>query len=100
MFRQIVEKKFPLRHAPDIGLFMTIEADQERSDEIEFSQVGQRLERFNLPDHTTHAEQAGKVSKHGKLIQIEPEPFVAEQLSDVKEISCTAAKIENALRAD
>ena len=68
MFGEIIEKKFPLWHAPDIGLFMAIEADQERSDEIEFPQVEQRLERFNLPDHTTHAEQAGKVSKHGELI--------------------------------
>src|SRR5438445_7937983 len=99
MFGEIIEKKFPLWHAPDIGLCMAIEADKERSDEIEVPQVGQRLERFNLPDHTTHAEQAAKVSKHGKVIQIEPEPFVAEQLSNVKEISCTAAKIENALRA-
>lgn len=68
MFGQIVEKKLPLGHAPDIGLFVTIEADQKCSDEIKFPQVGQRLESFNLPDHTTHAEQAGKVSKHGELI--------------------------------
>ena len=31
--------------------------------------------------------------------EIEAEPLVTEQLSDVKKISCTAAKIENSLRA-
>ena len=100
MFRQIVEKKLPFRHAPHIGLFMTIEADQERSDQVKFSHgVGQRIKGVDLPDHTAHAEQSRKVAKHGEFIQIEPEPLVPEQLSDVKEVSCTAAKIENSLRA-
>jgi len=99
MFGQIVEKKFPLRHAPHIGLFMTIEADQERSDQIEFPQVGQGIECFDLPDHAAHAKQGRKVSKHGQPVQIESEALVPEQLSDVKEIPRTAAKIENALRA-
>src|SRR6266700_260449 len=71
MFGKIVEEKFPLRHAPHIGLFMPIEADQERSDEIEFSQVGQGIKRFDRPDHATHPEQPGNISKHGELIQIE-----------------------------
>src|SRR6202035_1195850 len=98
MLRQIVEEKFPLRHAPHINLFMTIEADQEASDQIEFPQdVGQGIESFDFPDHTAHVEQARNVAKHRDLIQIEPEPFVPEQLSDVKEISCTGAKIENPL---
>lgn len=78
---------------------MTIEADQECSDEIEFSKIGQGIESFDFPDHSTHAEQARKVAKHGELIQIESEPFVSEQLSDVQEISCTAAEIQNSLRA-
>ncbi len=99
MFGKIVEEKFPLRHAPHIGLFMPIEADQERSDEIEFSQVGQGIERFDRPDHATHPEQPGNISKHGELIQIEPEPFVAKQLSDVEKISRAATKIENAFRS-
>src|ERR1700751_4932422 len=100
MFRQIVEKKFPLRHAPHINLLMTIEADQERSDQIEFPQdVGQGIESFDFPDDSAHAEQVGKVAKHGELIQIESDPFVPEQLSDVKEISRAAAEIENPLWA-
>src|SRR6478672_2101642 len=99
MFGQIVEKKFPLRHAPYTDLFMTIEADQECSDQIEFSQVGEGIERFDLPDHAAHAKQGRKVSKHGQPVQIEPEPLVPEQLRDVKEIPRPAAKIENALPA-
>ena len=98
MFRQIVEKKFPLRHAPDIGLFMMIEADQERSDQIEFPQVGQGLESFDLPDYAAHTKQRSKIAKHGQPIQIKSQSLVPEQLSDVKEIPCTAAKIENSLR--
>ena len=78
MFRQIVQKKFPLRHAPYIGLFMTIEADQECSNQIEFSQVGQGIESFDFPDHTAHTEEPRKVAKHGELIQIESEPLVSE----------------------
>ncbi len=63
-----------------------------------FPKIGQGIESFDFPDHSTHAEQARKVPKHGELIQIEPEPFVSEQLSDVQEIPCTAAEIENSLR--
>ena len=77
---------------------MTIEADQECSDQIEFSQVGQGIESFDFPDHTAYVEQPRKFAKHRELIQIEAEPLVPEQLSDVKEISCTAAKIENSPR--
>src|ERR1700752_2472616 len=100
MFRQIVEKEFPFRNAPHIGLFMTIEADQEGSDHVELPYgVGQRNKSVDLPDHTAHAEQARKVPKHGELIQIETEPLMTEELSDVKEVSCTAGKIENSLRA-
>src|ERR1051326_227347 len=98
MFGQIVQKKFPLRNTPYIALFMTVEANQKRSDHIEFAQVGEGIESFDFPDHAPHTEQSRQVSKHGKLIEIEPEPFVSEQLSDVKEISRTAAKIENSLR--
>ena len=99
MFRQIVEKKFPLRHAPHIGLLMMVEADQERSDQIEFSQVGQGLESFDLPDYAAHTQQRSKVAKHGQPIQIKSQSLVPEQLSDVKEIPRTAAKIENSLWA-
>jgi len=99
MFGQIVEKKFPLRHAPYTDLFMTIEADQERSDQVEFAQVGKGIESFDLPNHAAHAKQGRKVAKHGQPVQIEPESLVPEQLSDVKEISCTAAEIENSLWA-
>src|SRR5947199_9298781 len=99
MFGKIVEEKFPLRHAPHIGLFMPIEADKERSDEIEVSQFGQGIERFDRPDHATHPEQPGNISKHGELIEIEPEPVVAKQLSDVEKISRAATNTENAFRS-
>ena|SRR5438552_10811600 len=98
MFGQIVEETFPFWHAPNIGLFMSVEADQECRDQIKFSEVGQGIESFDLPDHTTHAEQMREVAKHGELVQIQPEPLVTEQLRDVKEISRTTAKIENAFR--
>jgi hypothetical protein len=98
MFGEVIQKEFPLGHAPKIGLFMIIEADQEGGSEIEFSQVGKRIESFDLPDHTTHAEQACNFSKHWELIQIEAETLMAKQLSDVEKISRAAAKIENAFR--
>ena len=68
MFGQIVEETFPFWHAPNIGLFMSVEADQECRDQIKFSEVGQGIESFDLPDHTTHAEQMREVAKHGELI--------------------------------
>src|ERR1043166_2269554 len=98
MFCQIVQKKFPLRYTPYVGLFVPIEANEERSDHIEFAQIGQGIESFDFPDHTSYTEQSGKVPKHRELVEIKTEPFVSEQLSDVKEISCTAPKIENSLR--
>src|SRR5215467_14121399 len=99
MFSEIVEKKFPLPHAPKIGLFMVVKADQESSHDIEFSQVGKGIERSDSPDHPTHAEQARNVSKHRELIQIDSDALVTEQLSDVKKISRATAKIENTFRA-
>jgi hypothetical protein len=99
MFGEVIQKEFPLRHGPKIGLFMVIEADQEGSNEIESSQVGKGIEGFDLPDHTTHAEQARYFSKHRESIQIKAETLMAKQLSDVEKISRAAAKIENAFRA-
>jgi hypothetical protein len=99
MFGQIIEKKFPLRHIPKIGLFMIVKADQESSDKIELPQVGKGIESFDLSNHTTKAEEARHIAKHRELIQIEAEALVAEQLRDVKKISRAAAKIENAFRA-
>jgi len=97
---EVIEKEFPLGHAPKVGLFVVIETDHEGRDEIELCpEVGEWLKSTDSLDYTTNAEEASDVCKHGHVVHIESEPRMPEQLGDVEKISRAAAKVENALSA-
>src|SRR5437899_5688685 len=96
MFCEVVEEEFPLWHLPQIGHFVIVEANHERGDEIEFfAEIRERTESVDALDYTANAEQAGKFAKHRQLIHIETDASVAEQLRNVKKISCAAPQIQN-----
>jgi hypothetical protein len=49
---EIVEKKFPFRRAPKVGLFVIVKTNHESGHEIElFSEIGKGNEGMNTPDH-------------------------------------------------
>src|SRR5207249_2056806 len=62
------------------------------------SKVGQRTESFYSLDYTMDTEKTRDFSKHRQPVDVESEPGMAEQLSDVEKVSGAAAEIENALR--
>ncbi len=77
---------------------MAVEANHKGGDEIEFfAKVGKGMKSSDSLDHATNAEERGDFCEHSCAVQIETQAGMAEQLGDVKKISCTAAKIENAL---
>jgi hypothetical protein len=98
MLCQVVEKEFPLRHLPEVRHFVVVEANHERSDEIEFlSKIWKRSESFDSLDYAANAEQARDLSEHGQAVHIKAKSRMTQQLGYVQEISCAAAKIEDAL---
>jgi hypothetical protein len=79
---------------------MIVETDHERGDEIEFSsEIGEGSKGLNARNNATDTEQACDFRKHREVIHVETKSLMPEQLRDVQEISCAAAKIENALGA-
>src|SRR5438128_5604715 len=101
MPREIVEKKFPFRHAPQVGHFVIVKANHESGNEVEFtSQIGQWDERLHAPDNASHAQHPCAFAEHGKIIEIEADDFVSEQLPDVSEVPGAATEIENAFARD
>src|SRR4029077_21078595 len=100
MFREIIEKEFPLWRLPKARHLVIVKANHERGDEIEFlSEFGQGTKSFDALDDAPHTEQARDFPEHGQAIHIKPNSGVAEQLSDVKKVPCAAAQIENPLRS-
>ena len=98
MFCQVVQKEFPLWHLPKVRHLVAVEANHESRNEIEFlSKIGQRPKSFDSLNYTANAEQARNVPEHGQTVHIQAESRMTEQLSYIEEISCTAAKIEDAL---
>ncbi len=98
MLGDVIEKKIPLGHAPKIGSSVAVEANHKGGDEIEFfAQVRDGTKCLDSLDYATNAEERGDFCEHSCAVQIETQAGMAEQLGDVKKISCTAAKIENAL---
>jgi hypothetical protein len=98
MLRKIVEKEFPLWHLPKTRHFMFVEADHESSNEVEFSsEVGERPKSFNSLDYTMDAEESRNFAEHGQLVYIKTKSGMTEQLRDVKEVSRSAAEIQNPL---
>src|SRR5206468_4941724 len=100
MLRQIVEKKFPLRHAPKSGHLVIVEANHKSGNDIELlSEARERTKRLDSLNYTVHAEQACYFEKHRQTIYIKPGAGMTEQLCDVEKVSCAAAEIENSLRS-
>lgn len=96
ILRQIIEEEFPLGNFPESRHLMIIEANHERGNDIEFfTKVRQRTERVDSLDHAVNTEQAGDFPKHRQAIHVQADSGVAEELRDVKKVSCAAAQIEN-----
>jgi len=76
---------------------MVVETNHEGSNEIKFlAKIGQRPESFNSLNCAANAEQIRDFAEHWQTIHIKPQPGMTQQLGDVQEISCAAAKIEDA----
>lgn len=100
MLCQVVEKEFPFWHLPETRHFVIIEANHEGSDEIEFwSKVGERTESVDSLDYAVDTEESRNFPEHGQAIHIKAKSGMTEQLRNVEEVSCAAAKIQNALVA-
>jgi hypothetical protein len=98
MLCQVVEKKFPLRHLPEVRHFVIIEANHERCDEIELlSEIRKRSESFDSLDYAANAEQTRNLPEHGQTVHIKAKSRMTQELGYIEEISCAAAKIEDAL---
>ena len=98
MLGQVVEKEVPLWNLPKVRHFVIVEANHKSGDEVEFlSKIGQRPKCFDMLDYTTNTEQARNLPEHGQTVHIKTESRMTEQLSDVEEIPCAAAKVEDPL---
>src|SRR5215831_17333769 len=99
MFLEVVEKKFPLWHAPKSGHFVIVEADHECSYQIEFlSEIRERKKRQYSLNDAVDTQQACDFPKHWQPIHVETNSRMTEQLRDVKKVTCAAAQIENPFR--
>ena len=99
MLGHIVEKKFPLGHAPKAGHFVIVEADHECSYHIEFlSEIRERMKRLYSLNDAADTQQARDFPKHWQAIHVEANSRMTEQLCDVKKVTCAAAQIENPFR--
>ena len=66
MLCQVVQKKSPFRHVPEVRHFVIVEANHESRDEIKFlSKIGQRAKSFNSLDYTADPEQTCNFPEHG-----------------------------------
>jgi len=98
MFLEVVQKKFPLRHAPKSGHFVIVKADHEGGYHIELlSEIRERTKRFDLLNYAADAEQARDFPEHGQTIHVEANPRMTQELCDVEKVSRAAAEIENPL---
>jgi hypothetical protein len=100
MLCQVVEEEFPLRHLPETRHFVIVKANHEGSDEIEFlSKVGERTESLDSLDYAVNTQESRNFPEHRHAIDIKAKSGMTEQLRNVEEVSCAAAKIKNALGA-
>src|SRR5262249_20519377 len=100
MFRQIVQKKFPLGYAPKSRHLVIVEANHERRNKVEFlSETRQRTKRLDSLNNTAYPEQARDFAKHRQTIHIKADAGMTEQLRDVEKVSCATPEIENVLGA-
>src|SRR5436309_8389477 len=98
MFLEVVEKKFPLWHAPKSGHLVLVKADHEGRYQIEFlSEVRKRTKPLDLLNYAANTQEACDLPEHGQTIHVEPNSRMTEKLRDVEKVSCAAAQIENPL---
>src|SRR4029453_1466504 len=99
MFLEVVEEKFPLRHAPKSGHLVIVKADHECSYHIEFlSDIRERTKRLDSLNDAADIEQTRDFPEHWQAIHVKPDTRTTEQLRDVEKVSCAAAQIENPFR--
>src|ERR1043166_3274462 len=98
MLPQILEKEFPLRHAPKPRHLMVVEANHECRNDIELlSEVRERTKRLNSLNDAANTQESCDFSEHWQAIHIEANSGMTEELRDVQKVSCAAAQIENLL---
>src|SRR5947208_11139837 len=98
MLREIIEKKFPLRHAPKSGHLVVVKANHECGNDIEFlSETRQWTKRLDLLNDAADTEQARDFPEHWQAIHVKANSGMTEELRNVEKVSCAAAQIENAL---
>src|SRR2546430_16485153 len=98
MLREIIEKKFPLRHAPKSGHLVVVKANHERGNDIEFfTEVWERTKRLDLLNDAADTKQAGDFPEHWQAVHVEGDSGMSEELRDVEEVCSAAAQIENRL---
>ncbi len=74
MLCQVIQKKFPFRHLPEVRHFVVVEANHESRDEIEFlSKIGKGSESFDSLHYTADAEQPRNFAEHGQTVHIKTE---------------------------
>src|SRR6266481_6782040 len=94
---QVVEEEFPLWHLPETRHFVIVKANHEGSNEIEFlSKVGERTESVDSLDYAVNTQESRNFPEHRHAIDIKAKSGMTEQLRNVEEVSCAAAKIKNA----
>src|SRR5436190_9176971 len=98
MFRQIIEKKLPLRDAPKSGHLMIVKANHEGGNNVELlSETRQGTKRLDLLNNAADTEQACDFPEHWQAIHVEPNSGMTKKLRDIEKITCAAPQIENAL---
>src|SRR4029077_5066729 len=98
MLCQIIQEKFPLRDAPKSRHLMIVKANHESGDHVEFlSETRQRTKRLDLLNNAADTEQVRDFPEHGHAVYVEANSGMAEELRDVKKVTCAADQLENAL---
>src|SRR5262249_20280288 len=98
MLRQIIQKEFPLRDAPQFRHFVVVEANHERSNHVEFlTEVRQRVKRVDSLNDAADPEESRDFPEHRHAIHVEANSGMTQKLGDVEKISNPAAQIQNLL---
>jgi len=96
MFLETVEKETPLRDAPKSGHLVIVEANHERSNNIELlTEIRERPKRLYSLNDATDIQQARDFTEHWQAIHVEANSGMTEELRDVEKVSRAAAQIEN-----
>ena len=76
---------------------MEIKIDRERGDPVElFTEIGQRLERFDSPNNAPNIEKIKKLGEQRKLVHVQAKNGMTKPFQDEQEEPASAAEIEHA----